>query len=112
VHVPSPWLKTVSTAVIQIDRVKFTRPGAGRDDQSNLRQTSRPLGERHNHSQIRVLMHQRKAHKCSICGAEVFDLPMPVLQHQMSHVRRRDRFRAAQLLVAERRTRSRKPKQI
>ena len=34
-------------------------------------------------------MHPRKAYKCSICGAEVLDLPMPVLQHQMSHVRRR-----------------------
>jgi hypothetical protein len=27
--------------------------------------------------------------RCSICGAEVPDLPMPVLHHQMSHVRRR-----------------------
>ena len=34
-------------------------------------------------------MHKRKPYKCSICGAEVPDLPMPVLQHQMSHVRRR-----------------------
>ena len=34
-------------------------------------------------------MHKPKAYKCSICGAEVPDLPMPVLKHQMSHVSRR-----------------------
>ena len=34
-------------------------------------------------------MHKRKFFECSICGAEVPDLPMLVLQHQMSHVRRR-----------------------
>jgi hypothetical protein len=34
-------------------------------------------------------MHKPKPYKCSICGAEVPDLPMPVLKHQMSHVRRR-----------------------
>ena len=34
-------------------------------------------------------MHKREPYKCSICGAEVPDLPMPVLQHQMSHARRR-----------------------
>jgi len=28
-------------------------------------------------------------YKCSICGAEVPNLPMPVLKHQLSHVRRR-----------------------
>jgi hypothetical protein len=31
----------------------------------------------------------RKPYKCSICGAEVPDLPMPVLKHQLSHVGRR-----------------------
>jgi hypothetical protein len=30
-----------------------------------------------------------KPYKCSICGAEVPDLPMLVLKHQMSHVKRR-----------------------
>jgi hypothetical protein len=34
-------------------------------------------------------MHKPKPYKCSICGAEVPDLPMPVLKHQMSHVTRR-----------------------
>ncbi len=34
-------------------------------------------------------MHKPKPYKCSICGAEVPDLPMPVSKHQMSHVRRR-----------------------
>jgi hypothetical protein len=33
-------------------------------------------------------MHTRKPYKCSVCGAEVVDLPMPVLKHQLSHVRR------------------------
>ncbi|MFZ5781744.1 MAG: hypothetical protein ACOY4R_16255 [Pseudomonadota bacterium] len=33
-------------------------------------------------------MHQRKPYKCSVCGAEVPDLPMSVLKHQLSHVRR------------------------
>jgi hypothetical protein len=32
---------------------------------------------------------QPKPYKCSICGAEVPDLPMLVLKHQMSHVTRR-----------------------
>lgn len=34
-------------------------------------------------------MHRPKPYKCSICGAEVPDLPMPVLKHQLSHVKRR-----------------------
>ena len=34
-------------------------------------------------------MYKRKLYKCSVCGAEVPDLPMLVLKHQMSHVRRR-----------------------
>lgn len=34
-------------------------------------------------------MDKCKPYKCSICGAEVRNLPMPVLQHQMSHVARR-----------------------
>jgi hypothetical protein len=34
-------------------------------------------------------MRKPKPYKCSICGAEVPDLPMPVLKHQMSHVERR-----------------------
>jgi GH15 family glucan-1,4-alpha-glucosidase len=34
-------------------------------------------------------VHKPKPYKCSICGAEVPDLPMPVLKHQLSHVRRR-----------------------
>jgi hypothetical protein len=33
-------------------------------------------------------MHKLKPYKCSICGAELPDLPMPVLKHQMSHVTR------------------------
>jgi hypothetical protein len=36
----------------------------------------------------RVIM-QRKLWTRSICGAEVPDLPMPVLKHQLSHVSRR-----------------------
>ena len=39
-------------------------------------------------------MHKLKPYKCSICGADVSDLPMPVLKHQMSHVRRRSFARA------------------
>jgi hypothetical protein len=34
-------------------------------------------------------MHKPKPYKCLIRGAEIPDLPMPVLKHQMSHVRRR-----------------------
>jgi hypothetical protein len=34
-------------------------------------------------------MHKPKPYKCSICGAEVPDLPMVVLKHQLSHVGRR-----------------------
>jgi hypothetical protein len=34
-------------------------------------------------------MHKPKPYKCPSCGAEIPDLPMPVLKHQMSHVRRR-----------------------
>jgi hypothetical protein len=30
-------------------------------------------------------MHQRKYWKCSACGVEIPNLPMPVLQHQISH---------------------------
>ena len=33
-------------------------------------------------------MQKPKAYKCSICGAGMSDLPMPVLKHQLSHVRR------------------------
>ena len=36
-------------------------------------------------------MHKPKPYKCSICGAEVPNLPMPVLKHQLSHVERRGR---------------------
>jgi hypothetical protein len=35
------------------------------------------------------VMHRPKPYKCSICSAEVSDLPMPVLKHQMSHVKPR-----------------------
>lgn len=35
------------------------------------------------------LVHKRKLYKCPSCGAEVPDLPMAVLKHQMSHVGRR-----------------------
>ena len=38
---------------------------------------------------VESAVHKPKPYKCSICGAEVPDLPMPVLQHQMIHVRRR-----------------------
>ena len=34
-------------------------------------------------------VHKPRPYKCSICGAEIPDLPMPVLKHQMSHVSRR-----------------------
>jgi hypothetical protein len=34
-------------------------------------------------------MNTPKFYKCWICGAEILDLPMPVLKHQMSHVTRR-----------------------
>jgi hypothetical protein len=34
-------------------------------------------------------MHKPKPYKYSICGAEVPNMPMPVLNHQLSHVRRR-----------------------
>jgi hypothetical protein len=34
-------------------------------------------------------MHKRNPYKCPACGGEVPDLPMLVLKHQMSHVRRR-----------------------
>jgi hypothetical protein len=33
-------------------------------------------------------MQKCKLYKCSVCGVELPDLPMPVLQHQLSHVRR------------------------
>jgi len=34
-------------------------------------------------------VHKPKPYRCPTCGAEVPDQPMPVLQHQMSHVKRR-----------------------
>jgi hypothetical protein len=34
-------------------------------------------------------MHKSKPYKCPTCGAEIPDLPMPVLKHQMSHLSRR-----------------------
>jgi hypothetical protein len=34
-------------------------------------------------------MHKPKPYKCSVCGAEIPDLPMTVLGHQMSHVKPR-----------------------
>ena len=34
-------------------------------------------------------MHKQKTWKCSACGAEIPDLPMAVLKHQLSHVERR-----------------------
>ena len=41
-------------------------------------------------------MHTHETYRCSVCGAEVPDLPLPVLRHQLSHVERRpfagDRF--------------------
>jgi hypothetical protein len=36
-------------------------------------------------------MHKPKPYKFLICGAEVPDLPMPVLRHQLSDVERRRR---------------------
>jgi hypothetical protein len=36
-------------------------------------------------------MHQHGTYRCSVCGAEIPDLPMPVLKHQLSHVERRGR---------------------
>jgi hypothetical protein len=40
-------------------------------------------------------VHKPRRYKCSICGAEIPDLPMPVLKHQMSHVSRRPYSKAA-----------------
>ena len=34
-------------------------------------------------------MHKPKPYRCTICGAEIPNLPMTVLGHQMSHVKRR-----------------------
>ena len=53
----------------------------------SLRHTA-PVGKRRPMPKL-TAMHEPKPYKCSICGAEVPDLPMPVLNHQMSHVRRR-----------------------
>jgi hypothetical protein len=36
-------------------------------------------------------MHKQRTYCCSVCGAEIPDLPMPVLKHQLSHVQRRGR---------------------
>ena len=36
-----------------------------------------------------------KPYRCSTCSAEVPDLPMPDLKHQMSHIRRRPYSRLA-----------------
>lgn len=38
---------------------------------------------------VEIAMHKPKPYKCSICGAEVPNVPMPVLKHQLSHVSRR-----------------------
>lgn len=38
-----------------------------------------------------MAVRKTKSYKCTICGAEVPDMPMPVLKHQLSHVRRRPR---------------------
>ena len=55
-------------------------------------------------------MHKQKTWKCSPCGAEIPDVPMPVLKHQLSHIERRpfaahrsegDALGGALLLVAE-----------
>ena len=46
-----------------------------------------PVEGRTCHRQIRA-MHNPKSYKCTVCGAEIADLPMPVLQHQLSHVER------------------------
>ena len=45
-------------------------------------------------------MHKPKPYKCSICGSEVPDLPMPVLKHQLSHIRRRP-FNRSRLVDVE-----------
>jgi hypothetical protein len=34
-------------------------------------------------------MHKPKPNKCPVCGAEVPNLPMPVLGHQLSHAKPR-----------------------
>lgn len=34
-------------------------------------------------------MHKPKPYRCSVCGQEVTNLPMPVLKHQLSHAKRR-----------------------
>jgi hypothetical protein len=36
-------------------------------------------------------MRKQKTFRCSVCGAEIPDLPMTVLKHQLSHVERRGR---------------------
>ena len=53
---------------------------------TRLRQTGYVHGGTLAASPSNTPMHKRKPYKCSICGAEVPDLPMPVFQHQMSHV--------------------------
>lgn len=40
-------------------------------------------------------MDKRKLYKCGVCGAEVPDLPMLVLRHQLSHVRRQPYSKSA-----------------
>lgn len=37
---------------------------------------------------VESAMHKPKPYQCPICGAEIQDQPMRVLQHQLSHVRR------------------------
>ena len=34
-------------------------------------------------------MHKQRTYRCSGCGAEIPDLPMAVLKHQLSHAERR-----------------------
>lgn len=35
------------------------------------------------------MAYKPKPYRCPVCGAEVPDQPMPVLKHQISHVKRR-----------------------
>jgi hypothetical protein len=64
---------------VSIHRASLTAKGAA---------CGRPavLAARH---QIPTVRRASKVYRCTICGASLTNEPKPVLQHQMSHVRRR-----------------------
>ena len=68
---------------------RASRPGCvGRSVRRLSVRQARPGAERRASPHI-TAMDKRKPYKCPTCGAEVPDEPMPVLRHQMPHVRRR-----------------------